>query len=444
MAIVIVNSPIYGGSGGAVAVYSLNPAAVEIALHEMGHTAYGLADEYSTYAGCGSGETGRDIHPPGEPLQPNVTLNGNDRSSLKWGQFVLPATPLPTTKNADCTQCDPQASPVPSGIVGTFEGADYYHCSAFRPEYDCRMRTLSVPFCRVCQDVILRKLIFYSPLNKRFAWKGVGNDQNIYFGWGGDSDQYKLNDRGTSTGPVLVNYFGTLMVWKGAFNDQQIWYSRQTHIDGVSWDMQRAVPGVGTSSGPSIAVFRNKLYMAWKGIFDDQGIYFTALDGTLTWAPQANVPNVGTSTRPALAVYQDRLYMAWKGIEGDQGIYYASFDGSNWTPQASVPGVGTSTYPALAVLGGRLVMAWKGIQGDPSIYFTTFDGFWRPQAPVPNVGTTTGVTLSAAQDRIFMVWSGVAPDQSLYYTTFNGGFWGPQHNYLNTGSSAVPGLWVYS
>lgn len=71
----------------AVAVYSLNPAAVEIALHEMGHTAYGLADEYSTYAG--SGETGRDVHPPGEPLQPNITLNGNDRNSLKWNQFVL-------------------------------------------------------------------------------------------------------------------------------------------------------------------------------------------------------------------------------------------------------------------------------------------------------------------------------------------------------------------
>ena len=157
--------------------------------------------------------------------------------------------PLPTTKNANCSQCDPQASPVPSGIVGTFEGADYYHCAAFRPEYDCRMRTLGVPFCRVCQDVILRKLTFYSPLNKRFAWKGVGNDQNIYFGWGGDSDQYRLSDRGTSTGPVLTNYFGTLMVWKGAFNDQQIWYSRQTHIDGVTWDTQHSVPGVGTSTG---------------------------------------------------------------------------------------------------------------------------------------------------------------------------------------------------
>ena len=31
-----------------------------------------------------------------------------------------------------------------------------------------------------------------------------------------------------------------------------------------------------------------------------------------------------------------------------------------------------------------------------------------------------------------------------YYTTFDGGFWGPQHNYLNTGSSSVPALLIYS
>ena len=31
---------------------------------------------------------------------------------------------------------------------GLFEGAHYYHCGAFRPEYDCKMRELGVPFCR--------------------------------------------------------------------------------------------------------------------------------------------------------------------------------------------------------------------------------------------------------------------------------------------------------
>ena len=41
----------------------------------MGHTAFGLADEYPYYAG--GDETGHDHHPAGEPSEPNVTANTN-------------------------------------------------------------------------------------------------------------------------------------------------------------------------------------------------------------------------------------------------------------------------------------------------------------------------------------------------------------------------------
>jgi hypothetical protein len=37
--------------GGGVATFSLAPGANEIALHEMGHTAFSFADEYEYYAG---------------------------------------------------------------------------------------------------------------------------------------------------------------------------------------------------------------------------------------------------------------------------------------------------------------------------------------------------------------------------------------------------------
>jgi hypothetical protein len=60
MLMVIVNSSIDGGSGGAVAVISSTKDANRVCLHEMGHTAFGLADEYNYYAGCDSGETGHD------------------------------------------------------------------------------------------------------------------------------------------------------------------------------------------------------------------------------------------------------------------------------------------------------------------------------------------------------------------------------------------------
>ena len=157
MVMVLVNSGIYGGSGGAVATFSLAASANEIGLHEMGHTAFGFADEYDYYAG--GNETGHDHHPAGEPGQPNVTLN-TDRNTLKWRNFVAATTPLPTSANPNCSQPNNTADPRP-GAVGLYEGADYYHCGAYRPQHDCRMRALGFPYCAVCQDVIVRRFAPY-------------------------------------------------------------------------------------------------------------------------------------------------------------------------------------------------------------------------------------------------------------------------------------------
>ncbi|MHA6907998.1 IPT/TIG domain-containing protein [Ralstonia pseudosolanacearum] len=74
MTLVIVNSAIYGGSGGPVAVFSKAVGAEQIGIHEMAHTAFRLADEYSTYAGCSSGETGHDTYTGAEPTQANCEM----------------------------------------------------------------------------------------------------------------------------------------------------------------------------------------------------------------------------------------------------------------------------------------------------------------------------------------------------------------------------------
>ena len=153
--LLVVNSTIYGGSGGSVGTYSLAGGATEIAIHEMGHTAFGLADEYPYYAG--GNETGHDHHPAGEPGEPNVTTNSN-RNTLKWRWAVAGTTAIPTMANPNCSQVDSRPSPVPAGTVGLFEGAHYYHCGAYRPEYDCKMRALSVPFCRICRQVIWNRI----------------------------------------------------------------------------------------------------------------------------------------------------------------------------------------------------------------------------------------------------------------------------------------------
>jgi IgA Peptidase M64 len=169
MIMVLVNSPVYGGSGGDVAVVSLAPSAVEIALHEMGHTAFGFADEYEYYAGCGVDAPGtHDRYTGAEPGQPNITATAK-RKKIKWKSLVVNTTRMPTTRNRHCSQCDTQANPFPPATVGAYEGAGYYHCGLYRPQFDCRMRALGNPFCAVCQGVIRQVIGPHLPVAETIA-----------------------------------------------------------------------------------------------------------------------------------------------------------------------------------------------------------------------------------------------------------------------------------
>lgn len=154
VAIVVVNSTVYGGSGGGVATFSLAAGAELVAIHEIGHTAFGLADEYAYYAG--GHETGHDVYVGAEPGEPNVTTNTNP-ATLKWGRAITSAV-LPTMSNPSCASEDTRPSTAAPGTIGLFEGARYFHCGAFRPEFNCRMRMIDQPFCTVCQDVIRTQL----------------------------------------------------------------------------------------------------------------------------------------------------------------------------------------------------------------------------------------------------------------------------------------------
>ena len=159
VAVVLVNSPIYGGTGGQVAVFSVASGWREVFVHELGHSAFGLGDEYEYWAGCGI-DTDQNFHPSYEPSVPNSTIQTN-RALIKWRDLILPATPVPTTINANCADCDYQGNPLPPSTIGLYEGADYYHCGAYRPRYDCLMRALGYDFCPVCLREVDRVLTPY-------------------------------------------------------------------------------------------------------------------------------------------------------------------------------------------------------------------------------------------------------------------------------------------
>lgn len=162
-ALVLVNAPVYGGTGGQVAVAAVSGAYELVAMHEIGHAAFGLADEYPYWAGCDT-DVDRDLHPSVEPAEANVTTV-TDIAQLKWSSLVEDGTAIPTTENENCEACDPQSDPTPDDVVvGLYEGAHYYHCDGYRPEFNCMMRDFS-PFCPVCTARILATLEPFQPDN---------------------------------------------------------------------------------------------------------------------------------------------------------------------------------------------------------------------------------------------------------------------------------------
>jgi hypothetical protein len=162
LTLVVVNTPNYGGGGGPVAWFSTDPRSAEIAIHELAHTFFGLADEY--------GDIINDYTGP-EPPAPNITINANI-ATTKWRTLISPGIALPTTLNPNCSQEDTRPSPVEVGSVGLFEGGGRAHCGIYRPEYDCRMRTLGHPFCTVCQQRIRTILAAYGGA---MWWELAGN-----------------------------------------------------------------------------------------------------------------------------------------------------------------------------------------------------------------------------------------------------------------------------
>lgn len=156
--LVLVNSPGYGGSGGKVATFSLHPQAAQIGIHELSHSAFDLADEYPTQAGCDHVEPDHNSYTGTEPAEANVTAS-TTWTAIKWHDLLTVAdTTLPTMHNPDATHCDNRPNPLGANAVGAYEGGHYFHSGIYRPSYDCKMNHLTAPLCTVCKKQISARL----------------------------------------------------------------------------------------------------------------------------------------------------------------------------------------------------------------------------------------------------------------------------------------------
>ncbi len=150
--IVLVNESQRGGcASGGIGYLSLSSDFAEVFVHELGHSLFGLADEYEydsedgTYTGS-------------EPGSINVTTRTTRDTLLKWQDMILASTPVPTEDDQDCDATGGSGPGFPLDLIGSYEGASYHRCNIYRPQPDCKMRHSDEAFCSVCRRKIIRDL----------------------------------------------------------------------------------------------------------------------------------------------------------------------------------------------------------------------------------------------------------------------------------------------
>ena len=145
---VIVNSSQYGGSGGEVATFSTRQRRRRDRAARNGPHGVRLRRRVRILCGLRQrrGRTRRVRGRRADRAQRHVQ---HQPASIKWKSVLSSlAHALPTTANANCSQCDPQRNPQAQDYVGAYEGARYMHCGCYRPSYNCRMRELGQPVLR--------------------------------------------------------------------------------------------------------------------------------------------------------------------------------------------------------------------------------------------------------------------------------------------------------
>jgi hypothetical protein len=143
--LVIVNDTEYGGSGGSISVASTNAAAVELILHEQGHTFGLLADEYG-------GPPPPECNNSVEPAAVNATQQ-TTRSLIKWNHWIDGSTPVPTNNTINA-------------LPGLYQGAQYCDFGLYRPTFNSKMRSLGQGFHHINIEQHVRRVYnFVSPID---------------------------------------------------------------------------------------------------------------------------------------------------------------------------------------------------------------------------------------------------------------------------------------
>jgi hypothetical protein len=391
----VLNNAGFGGCGGGGRAHVTLGVDWTVIAHEFGHGLGGLADEYCVAGAYTGGEAG---------LAVNVTAN-TDRASLKWGNFVNPATPVPTGSGscAVYTQGTRPADWDDSQSVGLFEGGSTMNTGIFRPVINCRMNDNSPPFCPVCYTTFKRT---FDPWTGHSFTSCYAGD----FNGGGRSD-------------VLVH----------SGNSVQIFRSDRAGLNHVFGAVER-VPG-SWQFQPN-----DQFYIGdFNGDGKDEVAVFNGIDWVMPYL--GLLADDGANGLRLIARYDGDI-PGWGGLARNDLFYVGDFDGDGKQDLFVFNGADWSmTYVAMlrsSGFGFDLVRrfdgdipGWGGLASRDQLFVGDFSGNGKADLYIFNgldwsvsyVGMfrSTGADLQMTSrfDGDIPGWGGLARNDRLYVGDFN-------------------------
>ena len=339
--------PYYGGAAeGTVAVasnYFVNgSSSAEIMVHELGHSLAGLGDEYS-YSGCGGIE------------EWNATTD-TDPATIRWSAWLTDGS---NASVANSTSTD-------LSFVGIYEGANYCATGWYRPAFNCKMRTLGVPFCPICTE--------------RFAVS-----YNVYVK---DIDSVSPAGGMSSGSAVTINLTGaTSQTFTGAFLSTVPTSAQPTNTVRISWILDGAV----------IAQDTNSVTLAGQNLSNGNHTFQVDVHDSTSYA---------RVTLPTASQFWNISVSGSSGTPTDTTPPTASITGP--MDGASLPGAVVISASVADNVGVTKVEVYAGTTLLTTLTSAPYSYLWTPPAPgtysltvkafdaAGNVGTSNAVSFTSA------------------------------------------------
>jgi hypothetical protein len=240
------------------------------------------------------------------------------------------------------------------------------------------------------------------------------------------SDDTPISDLGTTGGPGLAVFKGRLYcAHQGYGENGELWW---TTFDGNVWSADRQIPNAAISGSPALIGFFDQagngtLWCVYQGRGPTNLMEYAVTSDGITWSQDQEIPTAVAGSGPGVAAFKGKLYVAYQegGEEGvgNGELWWVTFDGNGWSKQQQVPNVGISGSPALAEYQGGLLCVHEGERNSGTLWYTiTYDGItWSPDQEIPNLGTSGGPGLSPYLDgKLYCAHQGYGDSGELWLT----------------------------